>query len=49
MCYLKKKGFKRIWLKFVGYIFGSECFREIKWGYVIYNILYLFGIYSVKI
>lgn len=34
----KKKGFKRTWLKFAGHISGSECFREIKRGHVIYNI-----------
>lgn len=45
----KKKGFKRTWLKFAGHISGSECFREIKRGHVIYNILYSFGTYSVKI
>lgn len=37
----KKKGFKRTWLKFAGHISGSECFREIKRGHVIYNYFQL--------
>lgn len=40
MSFKKKKGFKRTWLKIAGHISGSECFREIKRGHVIYNILY---------